>query len=208
MNSLFMGIAQALIVLISISFHEASHAWAANRMGDPTAKYLGRITLNPIKHIDLWGTIIIPLFLIITHAGFLIGWAKPVPINPNNFYDRKKGEIYVSIAGPLANLTLAIISGLGLRFLLKVPQPNNILLLFLYYIFAINILLFVFNLIPIPPLDGSHVLENMLSYRGKMFFNKIAPFSFIIILLLFPILGPLFVIVLRFFSIILIGHPL
>ncbi|MCD6578341.1 site-2 protease family protein, partial [bacterium] len=185
-----------------------SHAWAADRMGDPTAKYLGRITLNPIKHIDLWGTIIIPLFLIITHAGFLVGWAKPVPINPNNFHDRKKGEIYVSIAGPLANLAIAIIAGLGLRFLLKADFPNNILLTFLYYTFAINVLLFVFNLIPIPPLDGSHILENMLSYKAKMVYNKIAPFSFILIFLLFPILGPLFRITLKLFSLLLIGDAL
>ncbi len=208
MNSLYMGIAQALIVLLSISFHESSHAWAADRMGDPTAKNLGRITLNPVKHIDLWGTIIIPAFLILMHSPFLVGWAKPVPINPNNFYNRKKGEIYVSIAGPLANFTLAVISGLGLRFLLKAPAPNNILMLVLYYTFAINILLFVFNLIPIPPLDGSHILENMLSYRARMVYDRLTPFSFILIILLFPVLSPLFAITLRLFSIILIGHPL
>ena len=207
MNPILMGIAQALIVLISISVHEASHAYAAYKMGDPTAMHLGRVTLNPLKHIDLWGTIIIPLILILSRVGFVVGWAKPVPINPNNFEDRKKGEIIVSLAGPLSNLLLATAVGLLMRFLYHAQVGNNILFNLLYLIFAINILLAFFNLIPIPPLDGSHVLENMLSYRAREVYRRIAPFSFIIIIILINVISPLFFLILRFFTKIIIGIP-
>jgi Zn-dependent protease len=208
MNPLLLGIAQALIVLISISVHEASHAYAAYKMGDPTAMHLGRVTLNPLKHIDLWGTIIIPLILILSRVGFVVGWAKPVPINPNNFEDRKKGEIIVSLAGPLSNLLLATVVGLLMRFLFSAQIGNNILFNLLFLIFAINILLAFFNLIPIPPLDGSHVLENMLSYKAKEVYRRIAPFSFIIILILINVISPLFFLILRFFAKIIIGISL
>ena len=203
MNVFFYGLAQALIILLSISIHEAAHAWMADRMGDPTAKYLGRVTLNPIKHIDLWGTIIIPLFLILIHSPFIFGWAKPVPINPNNFYDRKKGEILTSIAGPLSNFLLAVAAGLLLRFTLK--SHNVVLINFLGILFILNMFLAFFNLIPIPPLDGSHILENMLSYRARIVYERWAPYSFIIILLLWNILNPLFVLFINLFSQIIIG---
>jgi len=207
MNPILMGISQALIVLISISVHEASHAYAAYKMGDPTAMHLGRVTLNPLKHIDLWGTIIIPLILILSRVGFVVGWAKPVPINPNNFEDRKKGEIIVSLAGPLSNLLLATAVGLLMRFLFHAQVGNNILFNLLFLIFAINLLLAFFNLIPIPPLDGSHVLENMLSYKAREVYRRIAPFSFIIILILINVISPLFFLILRFFTKIIIGIP-
>ena len=203
MNALFIGLAQALIILLSISMHESAHAYVAYKMGDPTAKYLGRVTLNPLKHIDLWGTIIIPGILILLRSPFVFGWAKPVPVNPNNFYNRKKGEILTSIAGPLSNFLLAIVAGLILRFTYKIGnQPLNMLLSIL---FILNMFLALFNLIPIPPLDGSHVLENLLSYRARLIYDRILPYSFILILLVWWIFSPLFPLLINLFAYIIIG---
>jgi len=150
-----MLIAFSLIVLLfSIMIHEIAHGSVANSLGDPTAKYAGRLTLNPLKHIDIFGSILLPLLLVVTGSPFVVGWAKPVPINPYNFKDQKWGEVKVSLAGPLSNFLLAIFFGLLMRF---VPLPASIVQLF-SIIILYNLLLGIFNLVPIPPLDGSHIL--------------------------------------------------
>ncbi len=143
----------AVIVPSSI-FHEYMHGWVANQLGDPTAKYAGRLTLNPIPHIDMWGTIILPIFLYVASAGsFLFAYAKPVPFNPYNLKYPKWGPAMVGIAGPLANLVIAFIFG----FLAQ--QVNSFgFTVFAEVIVYANVLLAIFNLVPIPPLDGSKIL--------------------------------------------------
>jgi len=142
-----------IIIVTSAIFHEYFHAWTAYFLGDPTAKYAGRLTLNPLKHIDPMGTVIIPLFLLFFVGGF-IGWAKPVPYNPYNLRDQKYGSAKVGIAGPGANFLIALIFGLLIRFF---PVTGFLYLTFSWIVY-VNIFLALFNLIPIPPLDGSKLL--------------------------------------------------
>lgn len=149
-------------IIISITIHEFSHGLAAYLQGDNTARDLGRLTLNPIAHIDPIGTVLLPAILIITQAPFLIGWAKPVPFNPLNLRDQKFGSLYVGLAGPLANIVLLLASGMLLRTFLPSLGDGNFLVIFLLNLFVINIVLAVFNLIPIPPLDGSKILAALL----------------------------------------------
>ena len=173
-----------VVLILSIMIHEIAHGAVANYLGDPTAKYAGRLTLNPLKHIDPIGSIILPLFLIIMGSSFLIGWAKPVPVNPYNLRDKKWGSVKVSLAGPAVNFAIAVIFGLLLRFFPALIVSLNLFPMFAYIVF-INLLLAVFNLLPIPPLDGSHILFGFLppSMQGiKTFLNQ-----FGIVLLLFVV---------------------
>ena len=149
---------QIAVLIFSVVIHEVSHGLAAYRLGDPTAKYAGRLTLNPFSHLDLWGSFIVPLFLTISGTGFIFGWAKPVPYNPYNLKDQKYGPAMVGVAGPLSNLALALISGVSLRAMLVSGTADGILAHVLALMFVINIALMVFNLFPIPPLDGSKLL--------------------------------------------------
>lgn len=142
-----------VVIVISAVFHEYFHGWTAFQLGDPTAKYAGRLTLNPLKHIDPMGTVIIPLFLLFFFGGF-IGWAKPVPYNPFNLRDQKYGATKIAISGPGANFLIALIFGLLLRFL---PIEGFLYVAFTWIVY-VNIFLGLFNLIPIPPLDGSKLL--------------------------------------------------
>jgi len=162
----FVLIIQIAILLMSIVIHEVSHGAMAYKLGDPTAKNAGRLTLNPIKHLDLWGSVLIPLFLLVFRSPVLFGWAKPVPYNPYNLKNQRQGSAMVAGAGPASNLLVALIFGLFLRF---VPLGNSIYAYNLIQIFGLivllNILLAVFNLIPIPPLDGSKILFAILPYR-------------------------------------------
>lgn len=151
-----------LIVIFSAVFHEYFHGWMANFLGDPTAKNAGRLTLNPLKHLDIFWTVLIPLFLLFFWGGF-IGMAKPVPYNPYNLRDQKYGSAKVGVAGPVANFLIAIILGLFLRFL-NLP---GILYIALTWVVYINIFLGLFNLIPIPPLDGSKLLMDFFP-RAKV----------------------------------------
>ena len=158
-----------VIFLFSVVIHEVAHGQVAYFLGDPTAKYAGRLTLNPIKHLDPIGSIIVPGFLILasmaTGVGLIFGWAKPVPINPRNFRDQKYGAAKVGLAGPLANISLAIVFGMLLRFLpFGADYFSQSLILVFGYVVWINLLLAVFNLLPIPPLDGSHILFAFLPY--------------------------------------------
>ncbi len=142
-----------IIIIPSAIIHEYCHGWMANYLGDPTAKYAGRLTLNPLAHIDMWGTILMPLFLFLFSGGsFIFAYAKPVPYNPYNLRNQKYGPALVGFAGPAANILIALVLGLALRFL---PFSNFTFLLSI--IVYANILLAVFNLVPIPPLDGSKI---------------------------------------------------
>lgn len=169
-----------LIIIPSAIIHEYAHGWAADSLGDPTAKYAGRLTLNPKAHIDLWGTILMPLFLFfLTNGTFLFAYAKPVPYNPYNLKNQKWGPALVALAGPMSNFLMAFCSALLLKFL-----PANIAIApFLSIIVYANLLLMIFNLIPIPPLDGSKVLYSVLpdsAYKFKAFLEK---YGFVILLL-------------------------
>ncbi|MCX6718029.1 MAG: site-2 protease family protein, partial [Candidatus Staskawiczbacteria bacterium] len=155
-STIIITIFSLVVLLFSVIIHELAHGWVAYSLGDPTAKYAGRLTLNPLKHLDPFGSVILPLLLFIAGSPFLFGWAKPVSINPYNFRDQKYGEIKVSIAGPVSNLCLALFFGLILRFVpYSIISINPGISIALGYIVAINLWLAVFNLIPIPPLDGS-----------------------------------------------------
>ena len=170
-------------LLYSIIIHELAHGWVASKMGDSTAKWLGRLSLNPMKHLDPIGTLMLFLF------GF--GWAKPVPVNFNNLYDPRKGLILVSAAGIVANTLLAFLALLFLRIIN--PAPFGAISIFLIYLAQINIMLAAFNLIPIPPLDGSKILMGFSSSQFQYSLARLEPYGFFIIigLLYLGILNPL-----------------
>lgn len=155
-----------IVLFFSIVIHEIAHGSVALSLGDPTAKVAGRITLNPLKHIDFFGTILVPLFLLFITAGQgpIFGWAKPVPVNPYNFRDQKWGSLKVAIAGPLVNFIIAILFASAIRFL----PPNHLLVNFFTIISFYNLAWGMFNLVPIPPLDGSHILFSFLSEYSKL----------------------------------------
>ncbi len=179
-------------LLIALTFHEFAHGYAAYRMGDNTARYSGRLSLNPLDHLDIWGTLCL-LF-------FHFGWAKPVPINPANFRDQKKGIIIVSLAGPFANFLLAFVCAVVCKILVRFTAASEIAVFF-YQVFlyaeVMNVGLMVFNLIPIPPLDGSKVLMEFLPPRARYEMYRIERYSGIVLLILVwtrvltPILGTL-----------------
>ena len=186
-----------LILLFSIIIHEVSHGLMADYLGDPTAKLAGRLTLNPINHLDPIGSILVPLLLIISQAGIIFGWAKPVPINPYNLRDKVYGQAKVAFAGPLANIFMALFFGIILRFIpyLFSAQVAINLMTILSYIVWINLILAIFNLLPIPPLDGSHILFTFLPKEFdnlKTFLYQYQLFILLIfIFFFFPIIIPL-----------------
>ena len=192
------NIALSLVaVFAAIVFHEVSHGYVAYRLGDPTPKVRGRLTLNPLAHVDLIGTILVPLALVVMGSRFLFGWAKPVPINPNYFRKPFKGMLYVAIAGPATNLTLALVTaGVGRLTLGAIPNSllfygqtfGAYLLQAIFYLLGffviINVILAVFNMIPIPPLDGSRVLTYFLPPEGKRIMLTLERYGFLILLAL------------------------
>jgi len=160
-----------VILIFSIILHEVAHGYVADWLGDPTARYSGRLTLNPLPHIDPFGSIILPGLVILTHSPFLIGWAKPVPYNPYNLKNRRWGEALVAGAGPFTNIVLALLFGQLVHFAGALNLSPDALSLSATAVYA-NLLLAVYNLIPIPPLDGSKVLKALLPYEGRMAFSR------------------------------------
>ena len=170
-------IVRIVALVFSIIIHEVAHGYVAYRLGDPTAKDANRLTLNPLPHIDLMGSILLPLFLIIVRSPVLLGWAKPVPFDPRYFRDVKKGVMLVGLAGPASNLILAAMAGVILRII----PPGGIIGFFLVQVCLINVILAVFNLIPIPPLDGSRVVIKFLPPNMLPGYLSLERYGFIII---------------------------
>lgn len=185
----------ALPILIAIVMHEVAHGFVAYKLGDPTAKVMGRLTLNPISHIDMFGTILMPLLLyIFTNGQFVFGYAKPVPINPFNFKNPKRDMAISAIGGPATNILLALASAVLLKYLIMpaayyAPEFaegmlfDPLIMMFKASV-VINVVLAVFNMIPIPPLDGGRVLMGFLPFKQSEFLSKIEPYGFIIVLIL------------------------
>jgi Zn-dependent protease len=199
---------EIVVLILAFSVHECAHAWTANRLGDPTAMMLGRVTLNPLKHLDPIGSVVFPLISLV-YGGFLIGWAKPTPVTGRNFKNYRRDDILVTLAGPASNLLSASIA-LILLILIKHLLPNGVvsiatavaiaqhvpgvateglpalfpIALFLYLVIFINLLLFVFNLIPLPPLDGSHILRHFLPYKIAQLYDRMGMFALLLLFLL------------------------
>jgi Zn-dependent protease len=208
---------QLIVFLLAISVHESAHAWMASRRGDPTARMLGRVSLNPIKHIDPVGTILLPAIALFAHIPML-GWAKPTPVNTRNFKNPVLDDILTSVAGPVSNFLLASIalvalalvkfaSPLGSQIISGIPYgmvdlgTNSALVpicLLLYEVMTINVVLGVFNLIPVPPLDGSHVLRHFLPLGALKIYDTVGGFALMALVflgggilgrLIYPVLG-------------------
>ena len=195
---------QIAVLLFAISLHEAAHGWMAWRLGDPTARMLGRVTLNPIKHIDPFGTVLVPLLCV--YAGFpLIGWAKPTPVTTRNFKNIRRDDILTTLAGPASNLLTAIVA-LIILLVLKFVNATTVLsavmaaqmgavdpatingspvlfplTLLLYYAVLLNLVLMAFNLIPLPPLDGSHVVRHLLPYNWLRVYDSIGMIGLVLV---------------------------
>lgn len=199
---------QVVVLILAFSVHECAHAWVAWKLGDPTGRMLGRVTLNPIKHLDPLGSIFMPLVALVYHWP-LIGWAKPTPVTPRNFKNYKRDDILVTLAGPASNLGMAtaalvllivlkhLIAGGGVAVMAAMAMASNVqgiataslpalfpVALFLYFVILINLLLFIFNLIPIPPLDGSHILRHFLPYRAVQLYDRMGMIGLIILFLI------------------------
>jgi len=207
---LLLAIFEFAVLLFSLSLHEAAHGWMANRLGDPTARMLGRVTLNPVKHIDPVGTILIPLVMLFLpgYGRFLIGWAKPTPVTTRNFKNVTRDDILTTVAGPVSNVMAALVATLVLLIISKVsPVGEGIvrtlaytngyggmgtlsaaspilypLALLFYLVMTLNLILAAFNLLPLPPLDGSHVFRHMLPFRALRIYDSLGILSLILIL--------------------------
>lgn len=199
---------QIVVLVLAFSIHECAHAWTAWRLGDPTAKMLGRVTLNPLKHLDPLGSVFMPLLALVYHWP-LIGWAKPTPVTSRNFKNYRRDDILVTLAGPASNIVSATVA-LILLIVIKhisaggltavatavalvehMPGVSTVGLpvlvpvaLLLYYVILINLLLFVFNLIPIPPLDGSQILRHFLPYRVVQLYDRMGMIGLIVLFLI------------------------
>src|SRR5579883_1193751 len=205
-QEIVLKIFEFVVLLFALSLHEAAHAWMAARLGDPTARMLGRVTLNPAKHIDLLGTILIPLAMLFLSRGFLFGWAKPTPVTTRNFRKIVRDDILTTLAGPLSNVLAAVVSLVLLAVVAKATPTGNLmikelvvlggptqelmaaspvvapLVVLLYLSILLNLFLAAFNLIPLPPLDGSHVLRHLLPYKALRFYDSLGMISLVLIL--------------------------
>ena len=197
--SIIQFILLILALILAVTLHEVAHGYVALKMGDHTARLAGRLTLNPIKHLDLFGSLLLPLVLKLSGSPIIFGYAKPVPVNYHNFREYRKGTLWVSAAGVLANIILALISAALFQLLAATEAswtqsqyalPFVRLLQLLYYSVTINCVLALFNLIPIPPLDGSRILAMLLPTPLRVHFARLERFGMIIILVLL-ITGPL-----------------
>lgn len=182
-----------IVLIMSVVVHEVAHGFVADKQGDPTARYAGRLTLNPLRHLDLMGSIVLPALLVLFNAGFVIGWAKPVPYNERNLRNKRYGTALVACAGIIANFILAIIFGLSIRFayLLGAGAPAYISIA--TAITIVNILLGFFNLIPIPPLDGSKILFSLAGNRLSRFQKIAESLSLLFLLVFIVILWPIII---------------
>ena len=199
----------AIPVLFAITVHEVAHGWVAWKRGDPTAMLMGRLTLNPIKHIDPFGTILLPGILLLLHSPFLFGYAKPVPVNFDGLKDPKRDMVLVAIAGPAANLLMAffwtLVLWLGGHLPGALAYLDEPMQLMGKAGIMINVILIIFNLIPIPPLDGGRVAVGLLPPSASIALSRIEPYGFIILIVLlftgvlWSVLGPLFLMMSNFF---------
>ena len=199
----------AIPVLFAITVHEVAHGWVAWKRGDPTAMLMGRLTLNPIKHIDPFGTILLPGILLLLHSPFLFGYAKPVPVNFDGLKDPKRDMVLVAIAGPAANLLMAffwtLVLWLGGHLPGALAYLDEPMQLMGKAGIMINVILIIFNLIPIPPLDGGRVAVGLLPPSASIALSRVEPYGFIILIMLlftgvlWSVLGPLFLMMSNFF---------
>ncbi len=188
-----MGAAQLGAIpafLLALTVHEFAHAMIAERLGDPTAKMMGRVTLNPLPHIDPVGTVILPAMLILLKSPFVFGWAKPVPVNPFNLRNPKRDMVWISLAGPGANLAFAFVCGLFLRIALIFSESGPLVVVLVWAV-IIGLVLAVFNLIPVPPLDGSGILKGLLPDSMQEGYARYERFGFLVLLMLFTIGQPI-----------------
>jgi Zn-dependent protease len=173
-----------VVLLFSLTVHEAAHAWTANRLGDPTARLLGRISLNPIVHADPIGTILFPIIALVSGVP-VIGWAKPVPVNVARLRNGRRDYVFVAAAGPLSNLVLAVAASAGASLLASGPvgdgSVSRPLMEMLFMTLQLNVLLAVFNMIPVPPLDGGNVLSGLLPVSGARLIDALRPYGFLLI---------------------------
>jgi Zn-dependent protease len=208
-QDILLKIFEFAILVFSLSLHEASHAWMASRLGDPTARMLGRVTLNPIKHIDPVGTILIPLVMLFLpgYGQFLVGWAKPTPVTTRNFKNIRRDDILTTLAGPASNLLAVIVAAMALIVLAKATPTGGMVVhqvisgmidpdlmavhpalfpsaIILYLAIVVNLLLTFFNLLPLPPLDGSHIFRYMLPYNAQRYYDSMGMISLILMLFL------------------------
>ena len=202
-ETIALGLTTYVVLLFNLSVHESAHAWTALRQGDPTAQQLGRISLNPLVHIDVVGTVVMPLLQIFASGIPLLGWAKPTPVDPRMFRDVRRGQIVVSGAGPLSNLLLALLFTAGLFVAVRLVPGSTFetpVLRLLVAGIQLNVVLAIFNLVPLPPLDGSHVVEWALpNGLGHRYARAVAPYGSLLLLalvmsgllgrLLSPVLG-------------------
>ena len=186
---LLVYVAQIFAFTIAVTVHEASHGWLADKLGDKTARAMGRVTMNPLAHIDPIGTVVLPLLLILTRSPFIFGWAKPVPVNPYNLRNPRKDMLWIGLAGPMANMITAVVFALILRSGLIVA--GSISQIFVVQVILINLVLAVFNLIPIPPLDGFQILSGLLPREAAISYSRIQPYGMwiLIALLVLGVIG-------------------
>ena len=210
MFDLLSAVFMVIVLVISVMIHEIAHGAAAASQGDLTAKYAGRLSFNPLKHLDPIGSFVLPLALyLISQGTFVFGYAKPVPINPYNFRDRKYGEAKVAAAGAAANIALAVVFGVLLRFW---PEVSNLVSAGFYtlcqVVVVVNLVLAVFNLIPIPPLDGSRILFTFLPKSQEDFKIFLQQYGFWILLLIFYFFSGIIDPIIEFLYRLIVGAPL
>lgn len=183
-----------VVLIMSVVVHEMAHGFAADAQGDPTARYAGRLSLNPLRHIDMVGSVILPLLLVLFHAGFVIGWAKPVPYNERNLRNKRWGTAIVASAGILVNLALALIFGLSIRLAHMLGSSGPAFVEIASVIALVNLLLALFNLIPIPPLDGSKIFFSIFQGRAARFQSAVEyvslPLLILFLIFIWPIIFP------------------